>query len=336
MGNSQSLDINEGYINEQRKIIAAQQEQINRLSKISQQSKPERVIPEKKESKFETILKIFELDKNYDETSLKKSYLKLAMIHHPDKGGDTQSFKKLQMAYKLLLKKLSEKDNDKDHHQFKSESKGYLSEQQSNNLVNINLSEKFDNDQFNKLYEENRMEDVYDNGYSGWIEKNKVDEDTSHKKLFNGGFDGEKFNTIFNENMKKKSSRSIVKYEEPKVDISFRGKDSIVTLGQDKINDFSGECSSGLSFRDYKDAYTNTCLIDIHSVDISKRSKNMKEQSLQRKNINYSMSEQDLKKEKIKKLYEEKKEKERVQRLQQTDQKHFDAYTAIHQRMLGK
>ena len=33
----------------------------------------------------------------------------------------------------------------------------------------------------------------------------------------------------------------IVRYEEPQVSISFRGKDSLVTLGDGKVTDFSGE-----------------------------------------------------------------------------------------------
>ena len=34
-----------------------------------------------------------------------------------------------------------------------------------------------------------------------------------------------------------------------------------MVLGQGKVDDFSGE-SGGLSYRDYKDAYTNTYLVD--------------------------------------------------------------------------
>ena len=33
-------------------------------------------------------------------------------------------------------------------------------------------------------------------------------------------------------------------------------------IGGDKITDFSGECTSGLKYRDYRDAFSNTHLID--------------------------------------------------------------------------
>ena len=55
----------------------------------------------------------------------------------------------------------------------------------------------------------------------------------------------------------------LVKYDNPEVDISCKGKHSLTVLGQEKISDFSGDTSSGLGFRDYKDAYTNSCLIDV-------------------------------------------------------------------------
>ena len=41
----------------------------------------------------------------------------------------------------------------------------------------------------------------------------------------------------------------LVKYENPNVDISFRGKDSLAILGQDKISDFSGDTGAGLGSR---------------------------------------------------------------------------------------
>lgn len=345
MGNSQSNSIEEeysNYIKEQQRIIESQQAQINQLYQNQNHTvSPQNAAPppeQPKKSKFEIILSVFGLDANYDEVSLKKSYIKLALEHHPDKGGDPEKFKKLQIAYKLLLKKLEEKDSDKDHQRLKDDNREYLEQQRGDNRMNTNLSEKFDNNLFNKIYEENRTETIYDTGYSKWMEENKVDESKTQKNLFKDGFNEDKFNNAFLKEKQKqsKNSQSIVKYTDPKVDISYRGKDSIVLLGQDKIDDFSGESSSGLAYRDYKDAYTNSCLIDINSVDISKRSRNMKEKSLERKKISYTMSEEDLKKQELFELQEKKREEERIRRLNKLDKQAFNTYDAIHKRMLGK
>lgn len=355
MGNSQSNTMDEEYakyIKEQQEIINSQQAQINQLYQDRQTqgqvhaqehgpAKNERVqiknTPSPTKSKFDIILEIFGLNKDYDEVSLKKAYIKLALEHHPDKGGNPESFQKLQVAYKILLKKLSEKDNDKDHQRLKDENKDYLSQQTSDNRINTNLSKKFDNNLFNKLYEENRQETIYDTGYSKWIQENKVDESKGQKNLFKNGFNENKFNDAFSkEKQKQNQNSSIVEYTEPKVDISYRGKDSIVLLGQEKINNFSGESSSGLSYRDYKDAYTNSCLIDINSVDISKRTGNMRERTRERKNISYTMSEEDMKKQGLLELKEKKMEEQRIKRLNKIDQQAFNTYDAIHKRMLGR
>lgn len=39
------------------------------------------------------------------EILLKKAYRKLAVIHHPDKGGDVEQFKKLSNLYDELMQK---------------------------------------------------------------------------------------------------------------------------------------------------------------------------------------------------------------------------------------
>ena len=130
--------------------------------------------------------------------------------------------------------------------------------------------------------------------------------------------------------------QDIIPYGEPQVTISYKGKDSLSVLGEGKITDFSGECQSGLQYRDYKDAFSNTLFIDESSVDISKRSKTMRQANSERKNISYKFSEEDLKKQNYILSMEEKKEEERIKRLNLTDTNAFSSYDAIHQRMLGK
>ena len=44
---------------------------------------------------------------------IKKAYKRLALIHHPDKGGDPEYFKKILEAYSVLTDKKLKKDYDK-------------------------------------------------------------------------------------------------------------------------------------------------------------------------------------------------------------------------------
>ena len=50
----------------------------------------------------QTPYDILGLSKDASETEIKKAYRKLAMTHHPDKGGDSEQFKKIQGAYDVL------------------------------------------------------------------------------------------------------------------------------------------------------------------------------------------------------------------------------------------
>lgn len=53
-------------------------------------------------SSSESLYDILGANKNMPSGEIKKSFLKLAKIHHPDKGGDTEVFKKMVHAYEVL------------------------------------------------------------------------------------------------------------------------------------------------------------------------------------------------------------------------------------------
>ena len=50
----------------------------------------------------EDYYSILGVSKDAGERDIKKSYRKLAMKHHPDKGGDEETFKKISEAYAVL------------------------------------------------------------------------------------------------------------------------------------------------------------------------------------------------------------------------------------------
>eukprot|EP00392_Amoebophrya_sp_AT5.2_P003878 g3883.t1 len=55
-----------------------------------------------KEVDTEAFYKTLELDKNATPADIKKAYRKLAIKHHPDKGGDPETFKEITKAYEVL------------------------------------------------------------------------------------------------------------------------------------------------------------------------------------------------------------------------------------------
>ena len=46
--------------------------------------------------------RILGLEKTASEADIKKAYRSLALIHHPDKGGDSEKFKEINQAYEAL------------------------------------------------------------------------------------------------------------------------------------------------------------------------------------------------------------------------------------------
>ena len=53
-------------------------------------------------SNDDTLYKALNVNKNSSQDEIKKSYRKLALKNHPDKGGDPENFKKIQAAYDVL------------------------------------------------------------------------------------------------------------------------------------------------------------------------------------------------------------------------------------------
>ena len=388
MGNTGSSnsnqDVNKQYsfydqqLNEYKRMIIAQQEQINQLShmNIKQNIKSRQTsnmffneIPDQQQinqqnqqkqfnsyprlnSQYNTIntnliennkpklnpYNILGIDKNFDEVSLKKAYLRKALKTHPDRGGTAEEFQKVSIAYTILLKKINDSKNNHSHNDLRENSKGYMNEQKQDSRVNVNMTENFDVNLFNKVYSENKIETPFDDGYGSWISKNHL-EDKEQKKLFSGNFNKNMFNHEFEKYKReeqKKQGSQLVRYENPEVNISYKGRDSLSVLGQNKVSDFSGDTGSGLNYRDYKDAFTNSCLIDTGAFKDNGRPRDINSLEASRTNISYQLSEQDQKKLLIQQLRDKKEEEQRIQRLSDYDNKSFNAYDRIHQRLLNR
>ena len=365
MGNQPSQESNETtqkykeYIEQQQQIIEQQQRQIQQQQSLQMQqntfhqqggpSMPSQIYFQQQAKRQERLnklqlnqekeklnpYKIIGVSKQYSELELKKAYLKKAMVHHPDKGGDEREFQKISIAYKFLLNKLKENAQSHDHNELRNTSREHL--QRNTGERNINLSEKFDSDVFNRIYEENKIPEAHEDGYGNWM-KEELNPKLNTENKIQGDFSKEMFHREF-DRFKKEASKEqghqIQKYQEPEVSISYRGKDSLMVLGQKKVEDFSGQSDGGLAYRDYKDAYTNSCLIDIHSVNTKGRPKSLNEEKSQRANVSYQMNSQEQQQYSLQKLREEKEEEERIERLKQYENKAFAMHDRIHQRMLG-
>lgn len=65
-----------------------------------------------KKKMSEDLYSVLGVDKNASVNEIKKAYKKLAMKHHPDKGGDEEMFKKISQAYSVLSDENKRKQYD--------------------------------------------------------------------------------------------------------------------------------------------------------------------------------------------------------------------------------
>ena len=365
---AQYAELYSSYIQQQQNLILQQQSQINSLYQMnleSQQQMPANMffqsdmnqgqgmqgqqsyqnqgyqnnsLPQLPSAKPKLDpYKILGIGKNYDEKTLKKAYLKKAMKAHPDRGGTPQAFQQISIAFTLLQKKLKERENNHSHNELRDTARDYYTQQMNQPKVNVNMTENFDIDVFNQIYEQNKIPDVYDDGYGNWMNDNPALE-SGQQKLFQNGFNKDMFNATF-ENYKREQSQrnpqnALVKYREPEIKISMSNADSIMTLGQGKITDFSGN-SDNLSYTDYKQAFTDgSTLIDINSVDTSGRANSIGGIKSQRSNISYTMSQEDQRLYAQRQLLEQNSERDRISRLNVYDKQHGEAYEKIHSMLL--
>jgi curved DNA-binding protein CbpA len=343
-------DIYSSYIQQQQNLIMQQQQQINELYQMNlnqpqmpsnmvfqQQQQQQQQLPDHSLRKLPSTkldpYKILGISKQYDEALLKKAYLKKAMKVHPDRGGSKDEFQKVSIAYTVLRKKLKEQGEIHHHNELKSNAKSFI---QSQPTQHIDAGDNFDVKVFNKIYEENRIEDSYDEGYGSWM--NETSSDMGQQKMFQGEFNKDMFNHEFQkykQEQKQKMGSQIVRYDEPETRISMRGQDTIVTLGQGKVSNFSGETGGGLNFTDYKAAFTtDSTLIDESMISLDGRSTSVKGLEQQRSNISYQMSTEDRERQAYQEAIQNKEERARIQRLQVYDQKGEDMYNKVHQMLL--
>ena len=371
--NQQFADLYSSYIQQQQDLIFQQQQQINDLYKFnlqSQQQMPANMffqsymnsqgqqqqqqyqqgqqqqqqyqqqalpqLPAAPKIKLDPY-KILGIQKNYDEQSLKKAYLKAAMKTHPDRGGTPSQFQQVSIAYTLLTKKLKERDNNHSHHELREGAREYVAGQLNQPKVNVNMRDNFDVDVFNKIYEDNKIPEVYDEGYGSWMESNPALE-SGQEKLFQSGFNKDLFNSTFEKYKQEQSQRNpqsqLVKYQEPEVRISASNQDSLMTLGQGKITNFGGT-TDNLSYTDYKQAFTDgSTLIDTSTVDLGQRVNSIGGVKAQRSNLSYTMTPEDEQRLALQRLQEQQEEQKRISRLNVYDQRQGEAYEKIHSMLL--
>jgi len=358
--NQQQIDMVTQYMNQQQEMIRIQQQQINTMLKNQQtqhhqqqqqQQQQQQTNypklppppnnkrshrPNNNESKKEIDpYKVLGLDRNapLDERVLKKAYIRRAKKYHPDKGGDKTIFQMISIAYTVLKKKIQDSKQDLSHQELRGGFREYLEERQEK--INPKLTgQDFDVKLFNKIFDDNKITEPTDKGYSQWMDENKLEEKDKNK-MFNGKFNKSMFDSVFAEEKRKQErmygNSQIVKYEGPQALMSLESQTS--EIGQDDIEDFSGN-TNNLQYRDYKDAFTRSCLISEESVDPRQEYNSMEHYQQERGNISFELSPEEAHRQEYLERKRQEQEHKRREIASQRDTNYEQQYNRINSLLL--
>lgn len=295
----------------------------------------------KNESHFQDELKEFELkynpfrilhlEYNATEDDVKKAYRKFSLKYHPDKPtGDAKKFMMITQAYVYLLQKIKEMTGNKSHSEMQKEAQNYFEDMDKKkaerkqhesqrggggeeDLDRMEIGEKnFNVDQFNQIFEKNKLPSMWDKGYGGgWGD----DSDKEEEVVMNKKFSMDVFNSAFDEQkrkkIEKKPERQIMIIEEPQPQLL--NNLGFEELGQGDINDFTNDrVISDMNFTDYKMAYTKNNVLEYDDKFNRGDYKNVDHLVRERTNMNFEASLEEKDKIKRRELLEKKKEEERI------------------------
>ncbi len=225
-----------------------------------------------------------------------RAYRQAAKAAHPDRGGDTESFNNLTKAYLFLLEENKGSKGNQNFTELKQNCNEYQKSQNSGEAP-LGQGDAFNQNLFNKIYEENRLWENKDDGYSDWINEHKVDS-TDIDPVFSKKFNLNIFNTVFNElkdkEIEERDETQLSMYTEPIP--AYNGTAiSFTEIGEDRINNFgksnSFDCTKQLGYTDYRQAMTSTHLINPNNLKGRRTDyKNIDELERERDNISYAMS----------------------------------------------
>ena len=287
--------------------------------------------------------KLLDLPKNFNLPMLREHYRTMALKTHPDRShlGSDYLFKLVTAAYKTLLVELKKREEEPSFNDLKSGSKTYTTKQQEARPItslNVGSGNGFNVNQFNQVFEENKLDDVHEStGYGSFMAQSSAErEELKIENNFGGKFNHDKFNKAFDK-LPSEKGKKVVIYKEPEAMSSSKNM-AFAELGLAKISDFSGDNmdSKKIQYSDYKIAHTTSRLVDPSSLKQRKEYSSVKDLEADRGNISYQLSEKDKKEIAKKQAKEEAQERRRKEQIKQHDELVSNQYEKLNKLLLGR
>ena len=244
--------------------------------------------------------KILGIHKNYTIEELKDRYKRVAKQAHPDRGGSEALFNLVTLCYKKLYEEYKLKRINKQFNDLKLDFNNYTEQQNNSQRRNQYLEEnnRYNQndfqDTFNKVYDDHKISNPFDNGYGDMMLESRPDrEDINISRKVNNM---KQFNTAFESEPISKYNKKMIVYKEPEALPSSTKTLKYTELGIDNVKDYSTE-TNNLYCADYKRAHSTTRLADPRLMKNRTSFNNMGDIKASRSNISYTMTEEDLIKE---------------------------------------
>ena len=271
---------------------------------------------------------ILKQNKKISLENLRDKYKKLALIHHPDKGGNINKFKLLIDAYKNINELIERNKNDKDFNELKNNFQSDIDNEKS--VTNKNFeNENFNLEKFNQVYQDNKLEDYNNYGYGDIMEKTNSNRDDIEVTKTLNKYSKKNFNLHFNKEKEKIQSSQVIKYTPPKPLEKNGLKYSV--LGEAKKDSYTSE-NNNLKCADYKEAHIDNLMIDPKKINY-KTYKSVKELKKARTG-KLTLTDNEIRRLEYLKQEEEKKEWERINRVKLQDKKIAEQYQKVNHLML--
>ena len=295
-------------VNQYKKSLNDEREDFDKTEKV-RRSKFEKVESEKK-NYLESQIKNFELKynpweilglkyKDYDINNIKKAYKKNALKYHPDRAGNKyeDKFQLITQSYIYLLDKAEQYNQTEIKINKNVENIDYednVNEKTENIYIN---KDKFDINQFNKIFEDYKVPSTFDKGYSDLMKqdiKSNKNNDNANNQVFGKSFNKDVFNAHFEKlKINNKNNTDMIQYQEPDALDTSLGNLNQSFLGIDEMDDFGAVNSNALSYTDYKKAHVDeTMLIDVNKVKY-KTYKSIDQLESDRSQLSYTLSPED-------------------------------------------
>lgn len=199
------------------------------------------------------------------EEILKKSYKKVAVKAHPDKGGSEEHFEAITRAYAYLSEILKRVQGGRDRPLQEVSAPTHLESgrkedaKQWQHVEPVRLNPKNLNlNAFNDMFDKTHIPDPDSDGYGDWLKT--VGSDNKTEPKFGGKFNRDVFNNMFDQEARKNmvgGGGQVIIHPEAMALSANMG----VEIGRDRPDSYTSAPNAKTKFVDLRDAYTTEATI---------------------------------------------------------------------------